>query len=369
MNELITDVATRRLKEEIKAGLVEAMNSSPQDKDGIREVLADRRTERLRERYSELDTIEREFMDVVNVPIDWENIDPAFRWVETSQERRIWDYTRNIVSSMPENAVIGRQMRFYLQDDNSKRWLGIVCLVSALGYSSPRHKRLQWDSETKWTHMNQILNIAVCVPIQPFGLLLGGKLLFVASLSNEVRERYERLYGDQLLAIETTSLYGKSSQYNRVKEFDYLGLTKGQGNVHVSAELYQKMMELLALHPSLDPIEGTTYEIPTNVKMRRVSKIARVVGLKEEGSAHGQRRGYYWGVTAENSEAILRGNDEPPRFYDRPLETLTSFWRERWYEMRLPKKQAEIEAFDPDIYLLDNNVAVEDQGARQAWLF
>ena len=268
---------------------------------------------------------------------------------------------------MPENSVIGRQMRYFFFDGNSGRLLGIVCLVSALTGPSPRYQRLQWKQETKWRNLHQVMNIAVCVPIQPFGTLCGGKLLFTSALSNEVREEYRSRYGSHLLAVETTSLYGKSSQYNRVTEYEYLGLTKGTITMQISDTLWEKMQAYLFLHPEYDdsPDKGDR----SNVKARRIMRLAVVLGIDLDRSASHQR-GYYWGVTASNSEAILTDKTtDPPNFYDRPLANLIDFWYKRWYLMRLPKKRDEIENFDVNQYRLDNNVPREAWYPRQEYLF
>lgn len=348
-----------RLGHEIKLELEQAIEQA----SDIRAVLAKRRQTQLVKRYHKLSFAESRFFDVVDVGIDWNHISPQLQWCESGAERAIWDYARNVVSSMPENSVIGRQMRYYFIDENSGRWLGIGCLASALTLLTPRHQHLKWDSETRFKNLGKILNIAVCIPIQPFGLLCGGKLLFVSSLSNEVRVRYGDKYHDELLAVETTSLYGKSSQYNRVKEFKYLGLTKGTGNIHVSEELWEKMKQWLFLNPECDIVGSSS------VKLRRIGVVARGVGLGKAGNEHKQRRGYYWGITATNSEEILRGNDDSePQFFNRPLSELVDFWYNRWYLMRLPKKREEIENFDLEMYRLDNNVPNGPMRDRQLTL-
>jgi len=358
----VSQITEQRLYEEVKGGLQDALEVYSGN-EAVRVALSERRNERLIERYSKLSKAERFFFDVVDRDIDWQNIDPQLHWVSSSLEGTIWDYARNIVSSMPENSVIGRQMRYYFVDANSGRWLGIVCLASALTLTSPRHQRLKWDAKTRFANLAKLLNIAVCVPIQPFGTLCGGKLLFVSSLSNEIRARYEEQYSDDLLAVETTSLYGKSSQYNRVKEFEYLGLTKGDGNIHVSGDLWNSICQYLAIHPEYDTAGNSS------VKLRRINDVARAVGLSGTTSTHGHRRGYYWGVTAENSEELLQGKcPDEPRYFDRPLALLTDFWMQRWYKMRLPKKWDDIVSFDPSVYALDRNVLDENRGARQLWL-
>lgn len=353
-----------KLREEIRVGLQGALANA----GDIRATLADRRQERLIERYSELALLERDFFDVVQVPVDWGNIKPMISWCDDKKLRGIWDYARNIVSSMPENSVIGRQMRYLFTDANSGRLLGIVCLASALTGPSPRHQRLQWEQEIKWKNLHQVMNIAVCVPVQPFGILCGGKLLFVSALSNEVRDEYRNRYGSYLLVVETTSLYGKSSQYNRVKEYEYLGLTKGTATMQISDALWEKIQAYLFLHPEHD--DSPSKESKSNVKARRIARAASALGIDLNNTVS-QQRGYYWGVTATNSEAILTNTTtDPPDFYDRPLDNLVDSWYKRWYLMRLPKKRDEVESFDIEQYRLDNNIVGRgDALVRQQHLF
>jgi len=354
-----------RLKQEVRKGLLEAFNK-PTTSEMVRATLSERRQERLAERYSELAKSEGDFMDVVNVEIDWHNISPVLKWVETDGERRIWNYGRNLVSSAPDEKHVGRALDYYFMDELSGRWLGLVRLSSALSVVSPRYARFRWKPAERFPRLCHIANISVCISIQPFGLLCGGKLLFVSSISNEVVAKWKTKYGDDLLAVETTSLYGKSSQYNRVKEFEYLGLTGGGGTLQISPQLYGLIEQLCALHPEWGKIGGPR---ASSSKMKRVVRTRQYLGIQNV-EVRGHRRGYYWGVTSKNSEAILRGEDNMrPQYYDKPLQDLIDFWHKRWYEMRLPKKWEEIQSFDSSVYLLDNSVPAEHRQPRQTTMF
>ena len=84
--------------------------------------------------------------------------------------------------------------------------------------------------------------------LPPYNYLLGGKLISYLLASKEVRQIYERKYKDKLTLIDkrkshqlagifTTSLYGRSSQYNRLKYdgrllYNKIGETKGFGTLH-----------------------------------------------------------------------------------------------------------------------------------------
>lgn len=93
--------------------------------------------------------------------------------------------------------------------------------------------------------------------LPPYNLLLGGKLISYILASNEVRSLYKEKYkdnstiinnrqADDLVGIITTSLYGRSSQYNRLKYKDELlyqpiGETIGYGTLHLTDETIQNM--------------------------------------------------------------------------------------------------------------------------------
>ena len=71
------------------------------------------------------------------------------------------------------------------------------------------------------------------VPLQPLGYnYVGGKLLALLCLSDTVQELWQKIYGDKLVAVTTTSLYGKTkagglSQYDNLDYWKPMGFTAG----------------------------------------------------------------------------------------------------------------------------------------------
>ena len=60
-----------------------------------------------------------------------------------------------------------------------------------------------------------MFNVSI-IPIQPFGYnFLGGKLMLMIT-SDVIRKSWEDKYGDILVGMSTTSLYGTCSQYNNM---------------------------------------------------------------------------------------------------------------------------------------------------------
>lgn len=332
---------------------------------GVREALRVRRESLLKERYATLSRWQSAFLSVIDCQVDWNSVVPILKWVETEREKNIWFYARNIVSSAPDDPVVGRRMLFYVCDERTGRWLGIVRLVSPMNVISPRERYVGWKNETKWKRLNNVLNIQTCVPIQPFGTLCGGKLLALLCLSNEVREKYKLIYGDDLVAIETTSLFGKSSQYNRLPEFAHLGNTLGSTNTHIDKETWNSVRQWLVLNPERD-VAGKHA-----AKLRSVVHAARGLGVKSEGkdaSYAKHFRGFYWGELATNAVEVLNDVEFSviSDFIDRPTDMIIKKWLDRWYFMRLGKFFEEVNTFASDQYRLINNV---DIGVSQTEMF
>lgn len=65
---------------------------------------------------------------------------------------------------------------------------------------------------------NHVMQISRCIPLQPFGSLLGGKLIALLLASREIVQLCDHKYACNTVAFLVKSLHGKSSQYNRLEE-------------------------------------------------------------------------------------------------------------------------------------------------------
>ncbi len=315
-----------------------------------RELLLTRRNELLQKRYSRLSSIEPHFARMLQAKIDWNDIEPQMIFVDNQTEKDLWFYARNVVCSFPDDGVIGKTLRCYVVDKKSGRWLGIVLIGESLLAIKCRDDLVGWTEEVRLRRLQQIVNIAICVPLQPFGLLTGGKLLALSVLSNECQQRIGHIWKQRPLAVEVTSLWGRGSQYNRLKEFQYLGETGGFGGAKLNQADRRLIGQFFELTPEKDIVDkGNMHSRLT----KRTNKLSSVIGTKSP-TAHGQPRGYYWAPTAENSHEVLTGIDGEPRYFTRPFEILVNNWMDRWYRMRLPKKQAEVDDWSDSAYLLSS---------------
>ena len=71
------------------------------------------------------------------------------------------------------------------------------------------------------------------MPLQPLGYnYVGGKLLALLCLTTDIQKMWEESYGDKLVGVTTTSLYGKTkagglSQYDNLDYWQPMGFTAG----------------------------------------------------------------------------------------------------------------------------------------------
>jgi hypothetical protein len=90
------------------------------------------------------------------------------------------------------------------------------------------------------------MNMSTCVSLQPFGYNFnGGKLLATLAFSKEVLTYFQNKYNEPLLGITTTSLYGKSIQYDRLIHLKFVGYTKGNSVQSITPEITKLCNEYL----------------------------------------------------------------------------------------------------------------------------
>ena len=190
--------------------------------------------------------------------------------------------------------------------------------------------------------------------LPPYNYLLGGKLMSYIITSNEVREIFREKYKDNvtliqkrkandLVSIFTTSLYGRSSQYNRLKYKDRLlyipiGETKGYGTFHLSDETFRAMRELLRTNNII--VQNRFGDGPV-WRMRVIRTVADYLGFDADFLLrHSFKRQIYAIPLVKNYNAFLNGKSKKPEYLNLPFDKLVNFWKNRWLSNR--KKQTDI---------------------------
>lgn len=276
-------------------------------------------------------------------------IDPIIEVCETEKQHRLFRILRYYWSS-PYSEYVGRRIKLIIRDNALpyKPVIGIAALGSPIIHIPERDDFIGWDKQTRTKNLIYTLDAYVIGALPPYNYLLGGKLISYIIASNEVREIYRKKYQGQitltekrvankLVGIFTTSLYGNSSQYNRIKFNDELlykpiGQTKGFGTLHLSEETIQLMIKFLKLKGV--EVSHKFGDGPSWV-MRVIRCAGDLLGFDSNFLLqHSFKRNIYFVPLAKEFKAFLNGETKQPRFYNYSKKELVEFWKKRWLENR-----------------------------------
>ena len=213
--------------------------------------------------------------------------------------------------------------------------LGILDVAADFLTLGARDKYIGWDKEQRKLKNRNIANISVCVPTRYFGYnLSGGKLLALLATSNVVGNYWKERYGDDLAGLTVTSLYGKGSQYNRLKSFKYLGKTKGQGTCQVPDEIYKECR--LLIEEEEGEIKGGCFTSGKNSRINNIRKACSYLGINASIlTTHGRERGIYWCDRGNNTSEFLKGENTYLEYKDLNINALVDYWKNTWAYRRI----------------------------------
>jgi hypothetical protein len=277
------------------------------------------------------------------------SIDPVLEICESPQQLDLFRILRFYWSS-PYSEYVGRRIKLLVRDNAlpQKPVIGIAALGSSIVHIPDRDTWIGWDTETRTRNLVYVMDAYVLGALPPYNYLLGGKLISYIIASNEVRRIYEQKYrgivtnisertANRLACIFTTSLYGKSSQYNRVKYngrllYIPIGRTKGYGTLHLTDETFEAMRDLLKARGIL--VANRFGDGPI-WRMRVMRTAADVLGFDADFLLrHSFQRAIYAVPLARNVKEFLRGKHSRLRYCDYSLSDLVSYWKERWLDNR-----------------------------------
>lgn len=288
-----------------------------------------------------------------------EDIDPVMIPVRTKHQ---WDIfkTARFTWSLPYTYGYGRRLCFLIMDNSNNKLIGILgCQSPTLGLSL-RNQWLGLKGKDKVYKLNKTMDIYTLGAVPPYSMLLGGKLIAMSAVSNEVRSFYREKYSSKrtemennlispnLVLLTTTSAYGKSSLYNRVKYKDRLlcfslGYTKGIGTFKYTDEICNLMKEYLLLYGI--EVKGG-YGNGPNYKFRLINtafhKMNEEIDLKKRLGVesidalvqHNIQREVFLFPLASNVREYLNGYDHQAKYYDYNFKDLANYWKHRYLMKR-----------------------------------
>ena len=89
------------------------------------------------------------------------------------EEKELFQYFRNITSSVPQSNIPGRVIQILVYDDNTTKYIGLIQLSVDLLINKEKSDYFGIDIKDYNKYKKKIrdsgANISICVPLQPFG--------------------------------------------------------------------------------------------------------------------------------------------------------------------------------------------------------
>jgi len=308
-------------------------------------------------------------------PEDYLAIEPEMLYTNKEKELpELWNCIRTFSSTMKNNSNIGRNLNFVIRDKVTKKYLGVICISSDFLDLTPRDNHIGWPRELK-TQGGMINHTAIgstIVPFQPLGYnYVGGKLLALLCLSDEVQRLWKKQYGDTLIGVTTTSLYGKTksgglSQYDNLDHWNPMGFSSGSVSFEPNRDTRYKIREWLKANHTRKYFEWYVAKKASGQPHKRDHKNRSLnftyskMGIPKELIKAEHHRGIYFSPLYNNSFDFLRGDikeTELVKSFDTSYEALTKIWKEKHAKGRIgflkkkDKVSTETLFYDDLIYL------------------
>jgi hypothetical protein len=264
----------------------------------------------------------------------------------------VWNTIRNFISTMKNNSNIGRNLNFLAMDEVTGKYLGVICISSDFLDLTPRDNTIGWERELK-TQGGMINHTAIgstIVPFQPLGYnYVGGKLLALLCLSDEVQRLWKKQYGDTLVGVTTTSLYGKTkagglSQYDNLDHWLPMGFSSGSVSFEPERETRYLIREWLKKNHTRRYFEWYIAKKASGQPHKRDHKNRSLnftyskLSIPKEIIRAEHHRGIYFSPLYNNTYEFLRGEikeDQLVKSFDTSYDALVSIWKDKLVKGRI----------------------------------
>ena len=242
-----------------------------------------------------------------------EELEPYVEIVEDSSESTKWTYLRRMIHTMSWTANPGRNVKINVRDRKTGKLLGQISLASDVTSLGVRDNYIGWTKDDKFKKgkLNHTTIASTIVCTQPLGYnFLGGKLIAMMATAPDIRKYWKDKYGQTLIAVGTTSLYGIHSQYNGIPHYKTLGESAGKISTKPDDKFYDPWHQWLKKNRSdwynaevnVKDINGPV----SGIKQKILSRIFKECGIKQSQYFHGFKRGVYLAMMYDNGCEFLR---------------------------------------------------------------
>ena len=279
-------------------------------------------------------------------PDDYEKLRPVMQ-LSNGDLAETWNTVRTFSSTMKNNSNIGRNLFYTVIDGQTEKYLGVICISSDFLDLTPRDKAIGWPRDIKTTG-NMINHTAIgstIVPLQPLGFnYMGGKLLALLCLSDTVQNDWKVRYGNTLVGVTTTSLYGNTksgglSQYDGLEHWNKMGFSSGSVAFEPSRKTVNMVYDWVKENYTERYFEWWEAKNPKGLPLKRDHKNRTLnfaygkLGIPKELIRTEHQRGIYFSPLYNNTNEFLRkeiGDKELVKSFDTSEETLTQIWKTKY---------------------------------------
>ena len=263
-----------------------------------------------------------------------------------------WNAVRTFSSTMKNNSNIGRNLFYTVVDEVTGKYLGVICISSDFLDLTPRDNAIGWSRDVK-TQQHMINHTAIgstIVPLQPLGFnYMGGKLLALMCLSDTVQKDWKRQYGDTLVGVTTTSLYGKTktgglSQYDGLEHWNPMGFSSGSVAFEPSRQTKKLVFNWIKENYPRKYFEWWEAKNTQGLPLKRDHKNRSLnfaygkLEIPKNLIRTEHQRGIYFSPLYNNTNEFLRkeiGDDQLVKSFDTSEEGLANIWKTKYAKGRI----------------------------------
>jgi hypothetical protein len=288
-------------------------------------------------------------------PDDYENLKPKLV-LHNGPLAETWNAVRTFSSTMKNNSNIGRNLFYAVVDEITGNYLGVICISSDFLDLTPRDTAIGWSRDVK-TQQGMINHTAIgstIVPLQPLGYnYMGGKLLALLCLADTVQNDWKKQYGDTLVGVTTTSLYGKTkagglSQYDGLTHWNAMGFSSGSVAFEPKRSTANMVYDWIKENHTRKYFEWWEAKNTQGLPLKRDHKNRSLnfaypkLGIPKELIRTAHQRGIYFSPLYNNTNEYLRkeiGAGDLIKSFDTSEEALTTIWKTKYAKGRIRQLQ------------------------------
>jgi len=284
-------------------------------------------------------------------PDDYEKLKPKLV-LSNGDLAETWNTIRTFSSTMKNNSNIGRNLYYTIIDEITEKYLGVICISSDFLDLTPRDKEIGWARDVK-TQQGMINHTAIgstIVPLQPLGFnYMGGKLLALLCLADTVQQDWMRQYGDFLVGVTTTSLYGNTksgglSQYDGLEHWNKMGFSSGSVAFEPTKKTMRMVYDWVKENHTRRYFEWWEAKNPKGLPLKRDHKNRTLnfaygkLEIPKQLIRTEHQRGIYFSPLYNNTNEYLRkeiGDEQLVKSFDTSEEALANIWKTKYAKGRI----------------------------------